>query len=142
VYERFLATAELPSGQRQGEQPDAAVDVVADPAGRDHAVGQLRRGHGADGEAVALVDVRHRDRGLDDAGQGGDVLELCERVVAADRLEQPGVGEHARGDAHVRARVCADLPHDLVDPAQVGHHTSSTARARQTPSHASKHSRW
>jgi hypothetical protein len=63
---------------RQSEQAHPAVDVVADSSGRDHAVIDRRRGYAPDREAVALVDVRHRQRGIDDAGQRGDVRQLLE----------------------------------------------------------------
>jgi hypothetical protein len=32
------------------------------------------------------MNVRHRQRGLDDPRQGGDVLKLFERSVVEDRL--------------------------------------------------------
>jgi hypothetical protein len=130
VDELLLALAELGPGQRQRKQPHAAVDVVAHAAGRHDAVGQRRRSDGADREAVALVDVGHRHRRLDDPRQRRDVLQLLERVVALDRAEQALVGEDARGHAHVRARVGADLPDDLADALEPGHQTSRTTVAR------------
>ena len=41
VHERLAPSAELGRDQRQDEQPDAAVDVIADASRRDDAVGRL-----------------------------------------------------------------------------------------------------
>jgi hypothetical protein len=35
------------------------------------------------------MDIGHRQRRIDDPREGGDVLELLERAVLADRLEDP-----------------------------------------------------
>ena len=74
--ERLPPVAELAFAERESEQADATVDVVAHAAGGDDAVGQLHRRHAADGKAVALVDVGHRQNGFDDAGERRDVDEL------------------------------------------------------------------
>jgi hypothetical protein len=121
VHERFPLLPKLALRQRKREQAHAAVDVVADASRRDDAVRELARGHAADGEAVALVGIRHRQRRLDDPGQRRDVLGLAERAVALDCLEQLLVGEHARWHAHVRARVRRDLPQHLADPPGLTH---------------------
>ena len=114
VHERLPPQPQLGLRERQREQADAAVDVVADAAGRDDAVGQRGGGDAADREAVALVDVGHRQGGLDDARQRGDVHELLERPVAPNRLQQLGVGEDAGGDAHVGPEGRRNLPERLV----------------------------
>ena len=103
VHQLLLALAELGRAQRQGEQAHAAVDVVADAAWRDDAIGKRGRGHGADGKAVALVDIGHRDRGVDDAGKRRHVLQLLQRVVPGYRIEQLAVGEDPCRHAHVRS---------------------------------------
>jgi hypothetical protein len=74
AHERLALRAELRCAQRQRQQAYAAVDVIAHPAGGDHAVGRGGRRHAADREAVALMDVRHRQRRPHDARQRGDVL--------------------------------------------------------------------
>ena len=63
------------------QQPDAAVDIEANPTGGDHSrrVGHIERGDIADGEAVARVTVWHRDGALDDHWQSGDVGDLLDR---------------------------------------------------------------
>src|SRR5262249_31080825 len=58
VHEPFATLAEVVDRERQREQADAAVDVVADTAGRDDAVGKLGCREPADGKAVPLVDIR------------------------------------------------------------------------------------
>jgi hypothetical protein len=76
-------------GQTGAQQPDAAVDVVADAARRDHPLVGVHRRHPADREAVAPVDVGHGDRGADDPRQVGDVGHLLEAGVAADVVHHP-----------------------------------------------------
>ena len=67
-------------------EADAAVDVVADAAGRDDAaLGRVGRRDAADAEAVAPVDVRHRQAGALDAGQHRDVRDLVGGLILADR---------------------------------------------------------
>ena len=75
VHQRLAAATELVEGDGQRQQPHAAVDVVADPAGRNHAVSDGGGGH-SHRESVALVDVRHGQRRIDDAGQRGHVGQL------------------------------------------------------------------
>jgi len=88
----------------RAEQADPAVDVVADSAGRDHAAFLgVGRGHPSDGEPVAPMDVGHRQAGLLDAGQRGDVDHLLGAVVELDRLHQRLVGEDQAVDPHVLA---------------------------------------
>ena len=130
VDERLLAPAELVHGDRQGEEPDAAVDVVTHAARRDDSVRGLRRRDPSDREPVSLVHVRHRERGVDDPGQRGHVLELLERLVVADRVEQLLVGEHPRRDAHVRTRLARNLPERLVQPAELNHRCITLPRGR------------
>ena len=114
VDERLTPPAELLLGEREHEQAHAAVDVVADAAGGDDAVRRLHRRDAADREAVALVDVRHGERGPNDPWERGDVLELLERLVALDGREQLLVREDTRGHAHVRTGARWDFPERLV----------------------------
>ena len=133
VHERLPAPVQLGLGEREREQPDAAVDVVADAAGGDDPVRRLERGDTPDREAVPLVDVRHRQRGPYDAGQRGDVRELLEREVLPDRVEKLGVREDPRRNAHVRPLLHRDLPERLVDPDEVRHRAPpSRANPRRT----------
>ena len=139
VDERLLAGASSSAVNGPDQQAHAAVDVVADPARRDDAVGGLGRRKPADREAVALVDVRHRHRRLDDAGQRGDVLELLQRAVVADRVEDLAIGEHARAGTRMSAALGAGISHRVSSscrapssPLRRGNQTSSTTVARQT----------
>ena len=141
VDERLPAPVQLRLGERQREQADAAVDVVADAAGGDDAVRRLERGDAADREAVALVDVRHRQRGPDDAGQRGDVRELLEREVLPDRVEQLGVREDARRNAHVRPSLRRDLPERLVDPDELRHRAPPSRASPRRTEPATAHGR-
>jgi hypothetical protein len=78
VHQRRPSFAQLRFVERQGQQPHTAVDVVADAAWRDHSVRRLGRGDPANGKAVALVDVGHRQRRPRHAGERADVLELLQ----------------------------------------------------------------
>jgi hypothetical protein len=140
LHEPLLALPELTGEHRQGEQANAAVDVVADAAGGDDAVGQLDRRDGADREAVAGMDVGHRQSGIDDPRQRRDVLQLHEAAVLADRLDQLRVGVDAGGHPQVGALARLDLPEQLVDGVNA-HQTSRTTRARQRSPSGSKASR-
>ena len=151
VHERLAPRPQLFLLERQHEQAHAAVDVVADAARRDHAVGWLGRRDAADREAVALVDVRHRQRRADDPGQRGHVLELLERAVPQDRLDQLLVGEHTRGHTHVVPAPDRDLPADRVHPLQGrrAHRqrsqisaTFASVRVRRSAVFISSDSRW
>jgi hypothetical protein len=101
-HEAVHARRGLGPGDGRGEQPHAARDVEADPAGRDHAaLGRVRGGHAADREAVTPVQVRHRVGRLDDAGQGGDVGHLLQRLVRGPLGQQGVGGEDNAGHAHL-----------------------------------------
>src|SRR5262249_40912726 len=61
----------------RANEPNAAVDVVADAARRDDAtLVRIGRTDAADAEAVAPVDVRHRQAGVLDPRQEGDIRDL------------------------------------------------------------------
>jgi hypothetical protein len=130
VHQRLPAPRKLVRRQRERKQADAAVDVVANAPWGDDAVGELHRRDAADWEPVALVGIGHRERRPSDTRQRGDVLELLERAVARDRLEQLVIGEHSRGNAHVRPSLCRDLPDNVGD--------FSALRHRARPEHASR----
>jgi hypothetical protein len=125
VHQRLDARPALIGAQRQREQPNTAVDVVADSARRDHPVRRLGRRDPADREPVPLVDVGHRQRGIDDAGQRRHVAQLLERAVVADLAQQLGVGEHPRRDTHARDRPRGQLPQRVVDAPRLKHRASA-----------------
>src|SRR6185369_13428037 len=95
------------------QETDAAVDVEADAARRDHALVRVDGGDAADGEAVAPVEVGHGERVADDAGQVRDVHHLRERGVVAQLAHELIAGVDAPGHAH--AAVPGDLPYLVVD---------------------------
>jgi len=100
-HDRGQVRPEVGLAERRREQADAAGDVEADAARRDHPAGRRIGGRDApDGEAVTPVDVRHGERGGHDARQGGDVRDLAEGVIAVDGGQQAAGGEHHAGDAH------------------------------------------
>jgi hypothetical protein len=82
-------------------EPHAAVDVEADAARRDDAVGGVHGRHAADGKAIAPVDVGHGETRFDDPRQRRDVGDLVKRLVAAGDREQLVAGVDKPGHAHV-----------------------------------------
>ena len=80
VHERLEPRAHVVELELRAHQSHATVDVEADAARRDDAVGLIHGRHAADGEPVAPVDVRHRDARGDDAGERGHVRDLLERL--------------------------------------------------------------
>ena len=100
------------------QQPHAAVDVVADAAGADDAVLDVGGDDAADREPVALVDVGHRERRLDDAREGRAVRHLLQRRVTADGRHELVVGVDDPRHPHAGPRVLGDPPEigkDLLD---------------------------
>ena len=86
------------------EQPDAAIDVVADAARRDDApLLRVGRRHAADAEAIAPVDIGHGQAGLLNARQGRHVDHLLGPLVLLDLLDQRLIGEDQAIDPHVLA---------------------------------------
>src|SRR5262249_42936394 len=87
--------------KRRAHQPNAAIDVETDTAGRNYALLPVRCGHSANREPVALVDVRHRQTGADDAWEHRHVHRLAQRLVLADLVDQlpAGVDDHVSAHA-------------------------------------------
>src|SRR5207248_9860504 len=80
--------------QIRSDKSNAAIYIITYSAGRNYAaLGGVGGGDAADAEAVAPVDVRHRQAGVLDARQEGDVGHLLRRLVEADLLKQVLVGE-------------------------------------------------
>ena len=61
------------AAQVRSQQAHATVDIVPNTARRDNTVGKLGGHHAADGEAIALVHVGHRQRVFHDPWQGSCV---------------------------------------------------------------------
>ena len=77
--------------------------------------GRIGGRHAADAEAVAPVDVGHGQAGHLDARQKGDVGHLFRRLVVADLLDQPLVGEDSPFDPHPDLVALRNPPAALVD---------------------------
>ena len=118
VHERLPPAPELLPGEGQREQPDATVDVVADPPGRDDAVRNRSGCDASDREPVALVDVGHRAGCLDDSRQHGDVLELLERAIAEDPVQQLLVGKEPGRHQHAGTGPGGDLPAHFAETTE------------------------
>ena len=110
VHQAFHPGGDVGGVNRALHEAHAAVDVEPDRAGADDAVRGVGRHDAADGQAVALVDVRHRERRSDDPGEGGAVGQLLERRVAPDGGDQALVGDDQAGHAHPSLRVARNPP--------------------------------
>ena len=84
-------------GQVGPQQPHTAVDVEPDAPGRDDRlwVRRVERGDVADRETVARVQVRHRQRGADDAWERRDVRDLLDRGQEAAAALVPVLARRA-----------------------------------------------
>ena len=100
-------------------EPNAAVDVVAYSARRDHSafIG-IGGTHAADAEAIAPVDVGHGQAGVLDAGQKGDVGDLLRRLVLFELGHQRFAGEDQPVHAHALLVALGDAPAGLVNPLE------------------------
>src|SRR5213083_733871 len=127
-------------GERGAQETHAAVDVEADAAGRDRALLRVHRGHAADREAVAPVDVRHGERAADDPGQVGHVRELRERRIVPQLRHELLARVDPAGHAH--AALARDLPDAVADPLQLHGQTSRMMRAHHPPAVSRSASWW
>ncbi len=84
------------------EQPDAAIDVVADAARRDDTpLLRVGRRHAANAKAIAPVNIGHGQACLLNARQGRHVDYLLGPLVLLDLLDERIVGKDEPIDAHV-----------------------------------------
>ena len=114
--QRLEVRLDVVEHQVRAHQPHAAVDVVADAAGRDHApFGRIGRAHAADAEAVAPMNVGHGQAGVLNARQKRDVGHLLGGLIVLDRVDQLVVGEDQAIDAHARLVRFGNPPASVVD---------------------------
>jgi hypothetical protein len=73
------------------------------------------------------MNVGHRDRRADDAGQVRDVAHLLQALVRADGLHQALVGVDDAVDAHAAFARKADS--ELIDPLELQHSDLSISAA-------------
>jgi hypothetical protein len=69
-------------------QPHATIDIKAYAARRHQAVVYIHRGHSADREPVALVNIGHRQTRPHDTWQGGDIHRLNQRLIFSNLFNQ------------------------------------------------------
>ncbi len=110
---------ELLARQLGREQAHSAVDVVTDAARRDHPLFDVERGDAPDREAVAPVDVGHRERAADDPGQARDVRDLLRGAVLKKLFDERLIRVDEPLDPH-RA-FARDPPAHRVHAFQLGH---------------------
>src|SRR5581483_10779688 len=96
----------------------AAVDVVPDATRRHDALFFVERRDPADREAVAPVDVGHREGRADDPRKRRDVRDLLERSVVDDASRHRSVRVHDPGNAHPRTECRGETPSEVVDPLE------------------------
>jgi hypothetical protein len=115
LHQLAQARLDVLPAEAGSQEPDAAVDVEAHASRRHDAAGHVRRRHAADGEPVALVEIRHRQARPDDARQHRHVHGLIERPIPDDVLEDRPAGEHHHAGAHATRRVAGDAPAERVN---------------------------
>jgi hypothetical protein len=88
--------------QVRTKQPDAAVDVISNPSGRDDsAFLRVGRADSADGESVSPVNVRHGQARELDSGQSRDIGNLVGSLIVPHLLDQLVTCVDQTVDAHV-----------------------------------------
>jgi len=87
--------------QVRNEKPHATVDIVTNTSGRNDARRVAGGSHAADGETIALVNVRHGQGVADDARQSGCVDQLLQRAVAQGRFQQFLISVDASRHTHI-----------------------------------------
>ncbi|MBA7662005.1 hypothetical protein ES703_70027 [subsurface metagenome] len=100
VDQRLYPGSYLLLGKISPHQPDAAVNIETDAPRRYHPVFNPGRRHPTDGEAVAPVNIGHRQRVADNAGQKSHVGYLLKRVLLKDVVEHGLAGKDATGHRH------------------------------------------
>ncbi len=105
-------------GQVGAEQPDAAVDIEADPARADDALIHGKGRHAADREAIPPMQVRHAERGPHDPRQGGNVGHLAQAGIVAQRFDQRVIREDESVDPHAGPAIAGDPPAKRIDPLE------------------------
>ena len=110
VHEIGEAGAHVVRVEARREETYPTVDVEADRSrAHDTALG-VGRHDAADGQAVALMDIRHGQRRLHDPGERRAIRELVERRFAADARDQRLVGDDEPRDAHTGLGVGRNAP--------------------------------
>ena len=92
------------------EQPHAAIDVVADAARRNDAVGRARGHDTSDGKSISLVDVGHCEGGFLHAWERRGVDQLVQGALLDEMLDHRLAGIEPCRDAHIIAEAARDLP--------------------------------
>ena len=99
--------------------PPGMRSALGESAGRDHPARQAGGHHATNREAIALVDVRHRQRLTDDAGQGCRIHELFQRAIFQGLFKDLAVGVKATGTRMSCRNVCGTSYKIVTDPLQV-----------------------
>jgi len=115
--ERLDMRADVFVKQFRADQSHAAVDVVADTAGRNDApLVRIGRANTADAEPVTPMDVGHRKTGDLNSRQKGNVGNLLGRLIAADMFHQFIAGVNQPIDAHTGFVTAGNPPAAVTDP--------------------------
>jgi hypothetical protein len=92
-----------------------AIDVVPNPPRRDDPLFQVHRRHATHREAIAPVDVGHRNRAAHNPRQERHIRHLLGRLVLLNLLNHLLAGEDKPVHAHPRLVAFGNPPAVLVD---------------------------
>ncbi len=93
----------------------AAVDVVADAAGRNDApFFRIGRAHAPDAKAIAPVNIGHGETGHLNARECGDIGHLFAGLISANLLDERIVGVDDAIDAHAGLVAFGNAPAALA----------------------------
>jgi hypothetical protein len=118
VEQLFQARAYLLFSEVGAQQANPTIDIVPNPPRRNDAFLHVHRRHATDREAVAPVDVGHRNRVAHDAWQKRHIRHLLRRLVLLDLLNHRLAGEDETVHAHARLVAFRNAPAVLVDLLQ------------------------
>ena len=117
VVQERLSLVNIDAG---GQQPDAAVDVIADRPGRNHALRVAAGGYTPDREAVALVHIRHHHHMPTSPGRVAE-FTACSRDWSSIMSSRRRRVANRRTGTHIPAVALRGSAFKLADLSQVLH---------------------
>lgn len=82
------------NSQLARQQPDTAIDIEPDTAGRNYTAFRIHSRDTTDWKAVALMHVRHRQAVHKNARQSGYINRLLQRQIVAGLLNERRTAEN------------------------------------------------
>ena len=120
IRQRTEVRTNIFRGEVRPDETDPAIDVVPDPAGRNHPVIVVECRDPADRESIPPVNIGHGHGRPEDPGHRRDVRDLLRRLILSELRQHRFADEHQAVRAHrglVRPRDFVPERVDLVQRA-------------------------